>query len=191
MKDDEPDDIRRLDDVRVLAALGNPVRARLMDALAVHGASTTSFLATALGIATGSVSHHLRVLVDVGLVRAAPETAVDKRERRWALVTRGWGWSPADFSGHPTAEAAAVSAEGAMLARQFEQARHWIETAEAPWDGAAFAGHHWLRLSVDELVELGHQLEELMVGWRRRDVPDDGVERRTILGVVRVFPAEP
>ena len=191
MRDGELGDVRLIEDVRALAALGNPDRARLMDALAVHGPSTTSFLAGQLGLATGSVSHHLKVLVDVGLVRSAPETVTDKRQRRWALVTRGMRWTPADFRHSAASEAAHVSADGAIIARQFAAAREWLGSAEPPWDDAAYAGHYWLRLSVDELKELGQAIDELVLSWRRRDIPDDSVERRTVMGMARFFPADP
>jgi DNA-binding transcriptional ArsR family regulator len=191
MGDGEPGDVRQIDDIRALTALSNPDRARLMDALAVHGASTTSFLAAALGLASGSISHHLRVLVEAGLVRSAPEAAVDKRERRWALVTRGMSWSSSAFTQSAAAKAAARSAEGALLARQFEAARRWIDSAEPPWSDAAYAGHVWLRLSPQELTELGAEIDKLLLTWRRREIPEDGSGRRTVMGVVRLFPAEP
>jgi DNA-binding transcriptional ArsR family regulator len=191
VRDGEPGDVRQIDDVRALAALGNVDRARLMDALAVHGPSTTSFLANILGLASGSISHHMKVLVEVGLVRPAPEARTDRRERRWALVSRGMRWTPADFRESPAAAAASVSAEGALLARQFAAAREWLATAEPPWDDAAYAGHVWLRLSVDELTELGREIDELLLSWRRREIPDDGSERRTVLGLARLFPADP
>src|SRR4051794_39969432 len=133
MRDGAPGDVRQIDDARALAALGNPDRLRLMDALAVHGASTTSALAAALGLATGSVSHHLKVLTRVGLVERAPEAAADRRERRWKLVTRGMRWTPGQFRDRPSAEAAAWAAEGVMLESQFESARAFLASAEPPW----------------------------------------------------------
>ena len=60
--------MREIGDVRALVALAHADRARLMDALAMHGPSTTTTLARTLGLATGSVSHHLKVLSDAGLV---------------------------------------------------------------------------------------------------------------------------
>src|SRR5262245_49947613 len=50
VRDGAPGDVRRIDDVRALAALGHPDRVRLMDALAVHGPSTTTMLAQSLGL---------------------------------------------------------------------------------------------------------------------------------------------
>lgn len=191
MQDGGPGDVRTIDEVRALAALAHPDRARLMDALAVDGPSTTGGLAAALGVATGSVSHHVRVLTDAGLVERAPQDPSDLRERRWKLVSRGMRWSAGQFHDRPAAESAAAAADAVMLGRQFERARAFMESAEPPWDDAALSVHSWLRLSADELTELGRQLEELLLGWRRREIPDDDADRRPVLAFVRAFPSRP
>jgi DNA-binding transcriptional ArsR family regulator len=191
MRDGEPGDVRELTDVRALTALANPDRARLMDALAVYGPSTTTNLARLLEVATGSVSHHLKVLTEAGLVEPAPETTTDRRERRWKLVTRGLRFSVGQFRDQPAAEAAASAAEAVTLQRQFERARQFLATAQQPWDDVAYSGHVWLRLTADELTEFGHQLNELLLGWRRREIPDDGAQRQTVLAFVHAFPTEP
>lgn len=188
MATDPPDDVRQLDDVRALAALGHPDRWRIMDRLAVAGTSTTSELATALGLATGSISHHLKVLTDAGLVERA-EDGEDRRRRSWRLVSRGMRWTPGQFRGTAAGEVAAA-AEGVLLERQFESAAAFLASAEEPWDDAAYAGHVWLRLTPAELAQVGAELEELLLRWRRRQIPD-GAERRTVLAFARAFPTEP
>ncbi|MFJ3308652.1 ArsR/SmtB family transcription factor [Streptomyces sp. NPDC086549] len=50
------------------AALAHPLRQRLLFAL-THQAATISQLAVRLGVAKGSVGHHLKVLREAGLVR--------------------------------------------------------------------------------------------------------------------------
>lgn len=162
-----------------------------MDALAVDGESTTGALATALGVATGSASHHLKVLADAGLVVRAPQDPSDLRERRWKLVTRGMRWSAAQFRDRPAAETAARSADGVILERQFERARAFLDSVDSPWDEVAVSGNFWLRLNVNELAQLGRQLDELFLSWRRRDIPDDGTDRRAVHGFVHVFPSRP
>lgn len=191
MRDGSPGDVRSLDDVRALSALGHPDRARLMDALAVHGPSTTSALAATLGRATGSVSHHLKVLAEAGLVAPAPEAAADRRERRWKLVSRGMRWSPREFRDEPAGEAAATAAQAVLLARDLERARQFLATAEEPWDEASSSTHVWVRATPDELAELVRQLDELLLSWRRREVPDDGRERRVVRAFAMAFPSEP
>lgn len=191
MRDGSPGDVRHLDDVRALAALAHDGRSRLMDALAVHGPSTTSALAQMLGLATGSVSHHLKVLVEAGLVERDPDVPSDRRKSRWRLVTRGWRWNAAAVRDDPVAETAAGAADAVLLARDVERARAFLSSAEEPWSSAVFAGHFWLTMSPDELRVLGGEIEELLLRWRRREIPDDGVERRSVLAFARAFPADP
>lgn len=192
MRDGAPGDVRQIDDVRALSALGHPDRVRLLDALAVHGPSSTSALAGALDLATGSVSHHMKVLSEAGMVASAPADESDRRVRRWQLVSRGTRWDVGHFRGQPTGEAAAVAAQGVYLARQFEQARAFLEEQEPPWDDAAYAGQFWLRVTPEELTEFGRELNELLLRWRRREVPDDGAtDRRSVLAIARAFPADP
>jgi DNA-binding transcriptional ArsR family regulator len=191
MRDGEPGDVRSLDDVRALTALAHGDRARLMDALAVHGPSTTTTLARTLGLATGSASHHLKVLAGAGLVAPAPESAADRRERRWKLVSRGMRWSPSRFRDDAAGEAAATAAQSVMLSRDFERARQFLATAEGPWDEASSSTHVWVRATPAELADLVRQLDELLLSWRRREIPDDGAERQTVRAVAMAFPSEP
>ncbi|GAB3756605.1 ArsR/SmtB family transcription factor [Microlunatus parietis] len=189
MRDGSPGDVRQVHDARALAALGHADRWRIIDRLAVSGTATTGELADALGLATGSISHHLRVLAEAGLVERAPD-GDDRRQRSWRLVSRGLRWSPAQFR-DSAAEAVATAADGALLARQFESARAFLASAEEPWDEAAYGSHVWLRLTPAELVELGAELDELLLRWRRRELPDDGAERTTVLAFARAFPTDP
>lgn len=187
-------DIAEVTDVQALTALANADRARLLDVLAVHGASSTTELARRLELATGSVTHHLRVLSRAGLVEPAPEAAADQRSSAWKLVSRGRRWSR---QGGAAAEVAARAAEGALLERQLQRARAWQAVEEvSAWDEAASSVHSWMSLSPDELRRLGAQVEELIVSWRRRDRPaedldDDSVERRPVLAFFHAFPSEP
>lgn len=191
MRDGEPGDIRTLDSLEALVALGHQDRARLMDALTVNGMSTTSALAAMTGLATGSVSHHLQVLTRAGLVERA-EPGEDRRQRRWRLVTRGYHWTPGQFRDHPAGQATARAAMGVQVDRERDRAQEFIQSATAPWDDAAFAGHYWLRLTPAELVEFGSEVDELMLRWRRREIPDDGApDRVEVLAVARAFPSQP
>jgi DNA-binding transcriptional ArsR family regulator len=191
MRDGAAGDVRAIEDVRALAALAHRDRARLLDALAVHGPSTTSALADALALATGSVSHHLKVLVDAGLVAPAPDQGSDRRKRHWQLVTRGMTWSATTFAGDPAGEAAATAAEAVLLARDLERAREHLATAGEPWQAVALSTHSWLRLTPDELDTFRQQVEALVLEWRRRDVPDDGAPRQPVRAVMLAFPSDP
>lgn len=196
---DEP--VRTLTDARALAAMANPFRNRILDALAVDGASTASALAKRTGLAVGSASHHLKVLHEAGLIEPAPELARDRRERWWRLVSASTRWSRAEFAAaDPSASAAAAEAEAVALQRQFERARDWLANDaaavdagedEAGWSRSAFSNQSWLRLAPDELAELGEQLVALIRSWRLREIPDDGTEREDVFVFARAFPAQP
>jgi DNA-binding transcriptional ArsR family regulator len=162
-----------------------------MDALTVAGTSTTSALAAAVGLATGSVSHHLKVLSRAGLVERA-EPAQDRRQSQWKLVTRGYAWTPAEFRDQPAGQATVRAAMAVQVDRERDRAQEFVLSADAPWDEAAFSGHYWLRLTPAELVELGREIDELLLRWRRREIPDDGAaDRQTVLAFARAFPSQP
>ncbi|MGW6913795.1 ArsR/SmtB family transcription factor [Kitasatospora sp. NPDC054939] len=67
----QPDaDVQQVDTPQQHAALAHPLRQRLLFALS-RRPSTISRLAAQLGVNKGSVSHHLGVLCEAGLVRQA------------------------------------------------------------------------------------------------------------------------
>jgi DNA-binding transcriptional ArsR family regulator len=185
--------IRTVTDAKALSAMANPFRSRMMDALKVDGPSTASHLAQRTGQAVGSVSHHLKVLAEAGLVEEAPELARDRRERWWRLVDAGTRWSRADFADDTAAVTAAYAAEALALQRQFARVQEWnANAATTPeWDDAAFATQNWLRLTPDELREVAEEVIDVLQRWSRRDVPDDGQDRESVLVFARGFPTQP
>lgn len=58
-------------EVRMLAAVGDPVRAALVRALARRGPTSTTALAAPLEVTRQAVDKHLRVLREVGVVSSA------------------------------------------------------------------------------------------------------------------------
>src|ERR1700761_560160 len=71
----EDDDVAAVTTPEQFKALGHPMRHRLLFALG-QGEATISQLAAALDSNKGNVAHHLKVLVDAGLVRAAATRTV-------------------------------------------------------------------------------------------------------------------
>ena len=193
--------VRTLNDAQTLSALANPFRSRLLDALHLDGPSTASALARRTGQAVGSVSHHLKVLSEAGLVEEVPELAKDRRERWWRMVSTGFRWSRTEFADDPAAVAAALSAESIRLRRQFEQARDWLDNYESAgvWDDASFATQSWLTMTPDELREFNEELLTLVDRWKQRttsgegrgEVRGEGEEREPVLFFARAFPAQP
>lgn len=186
------EEVRTLTEAEALAALANPVRARMMDALTVDGPSTASMLAARTGQAVGSASHHLKVLARAGLVEEAPEQGTDRRQRWWRPVSVGTRWSRADLT-DPAAEAAAEAAEALILRRQTERVQEWMADAGRTlgWQDAAFMSQFWLHLSPDELDRLGVELTDLLTRWKERPVPDDGAAREPVYLFARGFPSQP
>ena len=76
---------------RLWAALGDPMRLRLLDLLLERGEATASALATELPITRQGIAKHLRVLERVDLVqaqRAGRETRFTIRDERLAQAQR-------------------------------------------------------------------------------------------------------
>lgn len=72
---------------RVLAALADPTRRRVLDAVAAHGEATATMIATELPVSRQAIVKHLIVLDEAGLVvgqRAG-------REMRYAVRTAPLG----------------------------------------------------------------------------------------------------
>jgi ArsR family transcriptional regulator, cadmium/lead-responsive transcriptional repressor len=85
---------------RLWAALGDPMRLRLLDLLLEHGEATASALATALPITRQGVAKHLAVLGRAELVVArragrevrfaVREARLDQARRQMAQVAARW-----------------------------------------------------------------------------------------------------
>ncbi|MEO7071422.1 MAG: helix-turn-helix domain-containing protein [Nostocoides sp.] len=183
-------------DAAVLAALANPARARILDLLYVDGPATASVLAEGTSTAIGSVSHHVKMLAEAGLVVEAPELARDRRERWWRPATAGFSWSSGDFADDPVAESAEAAAAHQALQRQFERARDWLATpvdnpTSRRWSDTAYATQTWLTLSPEELQQVAVEIQSVFARWHERAISDDGVERRTVLAFSRAFPCRP
>lgn len=96
-------DLPAADDMaQILAALGDPVRLRIVSMLAAapDGRACGCELEEPLGLAQPTVSHHLKVLREAGLIegeregrwvhyRVVPETLADIREALTPVVSLG------------------------------------------------------------------------------------------------------
>lgn len=183
----------RVTEAAVLAAVAHPLRRRILDVLRVHGPQTASLLSERTGSAIGNISHHVRVLADVGLLEVVPELARDRRERWWRMVQVGLSWNDADFDDDPATAAAASAATSLVLQRQLELTHAWLAVAseDPEWRQVALSSDAWMSLSADELGELAEEFNQLLGRWRERAARDDGVERRPVFVYGRGFPATP
>jgi DNA-binding transcriptional ArsR family regulator len=192
------DDVRTLTEARAVTALANPARSRLLDSLTAQGPATVSVLAERTGLAVGSISHHMRTLAAAGLVEEAPELARDRRERWWRRAARSISWGRTTLPQDAESQRQAVAAEEFMLARQVDRARTWLERPEATdeWSRAELATDSWLRLTPNELSELGDEINEVVLRWKERGraggAGDDTEEgREHVFLFARAFPSQP
>jgi DNA-binding transcriptional ArsR family regulator len=137
-------------------ALGHPVRHRIVNVLRQRPA-TLRQLASALGLAKGTVSFHVGVLRDAGLIRVADTQQVrGGTEQRFALAGAG-------FRFH---EGAAAGAEFLLRAAADE-----MLPASGDEPGQTTLRHLWLtRQQAEELTAQLHDYAELA----RREDPARG-----------------
>jgi len=133
-----------------MKALGAPVRRAIVDLLGDRPATVTE-LATTLGKAKGTISHHVDVLVDAELVEV-----VSTRKVR-AIEERTYGRTAPTFilpEGHM--ESLSGLADSWML----EEA---VESARAPDEGEkAFTSVRFARIPHDRADEFAHRLGDLL-----------------------------
>lgn len=67
----------------MLKAMSHPLRRRIVAVLGAQDYARATDLARQLGVPANTLSFHLRVLADAGLVVEAPEHARDRRDRVW------------------------------------------------------------------------------------------------------------
>ncbi|MBA2553383.1 MAG: helix-turn-helix transcriptional regulator [Geodermatophilaceae bacterium] len=185
--------VRTVTDPAVLAALAHPTRRRLMDVMKVSDASTVGMLADRLGVAVGSISHHLKVLHQADLVTPAPELARDRREHWWRLVDTALRWSSTGFDDSATTEAIVAAAASIGLERQVELARRSLSPVDrdSALARAAFSTDAWMSLTGAELDKLAGEIQQVLNRWRDREVDKNSDERGSVFVFARGFQAQP
>src|SRR4051794_10819508 len=113
----------------LLVAFHHPVRRWLTELLSVEGPANVGQLAARTGLAVGSVSHHLKVLHQRGLIEPAPELAHDTRESWWRLKPRSMTWSVEDFEEGTLGRRVAQAAEAENLRFQVRAMHDWLRRA--------------------------------------------------------------
>lgn len=180
-------------DASRLAALQHPVRRRVVEILALDGPATVSQIAHRSAQAVGNVSHHLKILGRAGLAEEAPELARDKRERWWRQVPAPRIWSVADV-GEVVADRIIVEeAERENLAYQVSNVEQWWsrrQEYEEKWVQAAFEGVARVRLTADELTELGRRIDALIRDFGTQPSGDDQ-PRESVFVFAHAVPSEP
>ena len=183
--------------IDALLALHHPVRRRIYEILTNDGPATVGQLASRLGIAVGSVSHHLKPMHKIGFIEPAPELARDTRESWWRGNNRRLSWSNEDYAGGTFARQVADAAERANLEYLNAATVQWMRTRDrlpAEWR-EGLATDNFVPATAAQLEDLKDRISALAAAWTREvradaaEHPD--AERRPVRFIARVFPSEP
>ena len=161
--------VTRLTDPRALRAYAHPVRMKLVGLLRTEGPLTATRAAELLGESSGTCSFHLRQLAKYGLVEEAGGGT--GRQKPWRATTMATAWS--SVADTPEQAAATGLLQTVIAERYFEMLMHWLEASpdQPPeWQEAAWLGDQILYVTVDELSELGRQVEQLVDKYVERQV---------------------
>ncbi|WP_170226687.1 ArsR/SmtB family transcription factor [Rudaeicoccus suwonensis] len=184
--------------VDALVALHHPVRRRLYEMLTQDDPTTVGVLAACLGVAPGSVSHHLKVLHRAGFVEPAPELARDTRESWWRGLRRRLSWSTRAYAEGSGARAVAELAEWANLDHHTRAVTAWIsgrENLPPEWRDLGLSDDNLVRATPEQFGELSERLQQVTQEWSdavREDAQlNPEAPRRSVRVLVRAFPSEP
>jgi DNA-binding transcriptional ArsR family regulator len=180
--------------VEAVRAIAHPIRTRLIDELSALGPSTATVLGDRLGESSGSTSYHLRQLAKHGLVEEV-EGMGSARERYWRRVPGHIMFGDPDDDS-PAAETAGTLAGLAFQDSYNDRIRDALAShAEYPieWRRASVFSTAWLRLTPEQLEELGQRIEALFAEYPRANAdPDPSVpvdpRARRVFSNVNVFP---
>jgi DNA-binding transcriptional ArsR family regulator len=182
---------RRITDVRVMRALANPVRYRILGHLMAAGPQTASECAAVVDATPSNCSYHLRELARYGLVERTDGPVADGRERPWRTTATGFSFQPADDgAADPVATEASRRLihlgidDEAALAHAAADAHDGLPE---PWRAAGTMATYGLQLAPDELVALTAAVDALIrpwIGLTREDAPP---EARVVHVTFRAF----
>lgn len=149
----------------MLKAYAHPLRRRIARAVAARGYARAADLAADLGVPANSVSFHLRVLANAGMLEEDSEHARDKRDRVWKTVDGAWTVGSPE---HPVDdEVLAMSVMGelaedhlALLRRVVAWAGDYVSGRDAAQHGTFSQSS--LRLSEAEFRRLEARIQEVI-----------------------------
>ena len=183
--------------IDALLALHHPMRRRIYEILTKDGPATVGQLAARLGVAVGSVSHHLKPMHKVGFIEPAPELARDTRESWWRGNNRRLSWSNEDFAGGSFARQVADTAERANLEYLNAVTVRWMRTRhELPLEWREGLAHdNFVAATPAQMEDLKSRVTALTDAWTE-EVRADGdahpdADRRPVRFIARIFPSEP
>lgn len=137
---------------------------QIFDLLMADGPLTASQCAAELGDSAASCSYHLRQLARFGFVEEAE--GGHGRNRPWRWVPLGNRIQAGDT---PAEQAAAEALAAVLDARNLERIRRYHAQQSAdPWRTSAAASDWAVRITEDELIELGAAITALIAPLQAR-----------------------
>jgi DNA-binding transcriptional ArsR family regulator len=166
-----------LTDPKVMRALAHPARTAILAHLQDHPTATATECSEVADESPSACSYHLRRLAQLGFVEEVPTG--DGRERRWRSLISGYG-IPKEAQDRPE-----------VLAAMRPLVRRWIEHSqrvigdymagehrfEPVWRKAATFQQTNPRVTPDELIRIGEQIQKVFEPYQEREQPPEGAER--------------
>lgn len=171
----------------MMKAYAHPLRRRIAKAIAARGHARAADLAGDLDVAANSISFHLRVLADAGLIEAAPEHARDKRDRVWKPTDSAWNIGSPE---NPIEdEALGGVLMNALVDDHIDMTRRVVTWAREYVSGRDTATHgtfsqRSLRLTEAEFTEVERRIHEVIAEVAAAHDPDDPDTRFWSLDIV-------
>ncbi|WP_349866688.1 winged helix-turn-helix domain-containing protein [Leifsonia sp. WHRI 6310E] len=182
-----------------LRGLANPIRLQLLELLQADGPATATGLGEKVGLSTGVLSYHLRVLAEHGFIVEDAERGTG-RDRWWKAVRRSTSFTfrmPEDAGAADPDEATEEAARYLRLVAEQSYRRTIAfidavadpveELAELPWTVTDLP----LRLTVDEARALRSEVLELLARYRRAPETPDAAGTVRAHAVFQLFPESP
>lgn len=171
----------------MLKAYAHPLRRRIAKVLVTRDYARAADIAADLDVPANSVSFHLRVLADAGLIEEAPEHARDRRDRVWKAIEGSWNvGSPA----HPVEDEMLGGALMSALAEDhFEMVQRvlaWVPeyvTGRDPEPHGTFSQHN-LRLNPEEYRDMEKRIHTVIKEVTDAHDPNDPDTRTWTLDII-------
>lgn len=160
----------------MMKAYAHPLRRRIAKAVGARGHARAADIAADLDLPANSVSFHLRVLADAGLIEEAPEYARDKRDRVWKGVDGSWTVGSPE---QPIVDEQASTALMASLADDhvdlLRRVMRWAPEYASGRDAATHGtfSQRNLRLTEAQFVEIEKRIDAVISEVAADTDPDD------------------
>lgn len=187
---DTADEARRVDGVAQLRAVSHPTRLRIISLLGGAGPMTTGAVAEAIHETVGTVSYHLRLLEQNGLIDKVPSPDGDRRKSYWAAPQDGITVN-LNRRTLPTSGEALLHATRENRDRAYDRFLHAAQDLPSEWSSARDIDFV-TRLTAQEWSTMLDELAAFMDRWEaigRRHT--DGDDSRMVMTVLTSFPYEP